>query len=372
MHRDVKPENILIVNGQLKITDFGLSKFAIANTRKETLKGFGSLPYVAPEGLIGSKNTIQMDIYSMGIVFYELATLNSPYQITPGVDQFNEWRKAHLTQLPKPLISINNGLPIGLQQMILKMLQKKSIDRCQNWEEVRELFSKSEMPSTDNTPAVEEAIQKRMMIDGITDAAEIENRKRIEAKKEFNQMVEYQLVESIESPLQAWIEEFNTKYVSGQMVVEKKPFEPIIGKFHMEILTVSRNRLLIEVQSIYDYKYRMERVRNDYDRIRTLVEEIEPTLDGRKIQAWGYVKTNTGKGYNVFLLEHKGELYGDWVLLSNRNHAFSTKERTPVPFPFDYSEFQRELSLISSMHIYVSEIIGYTNDQIVSLLKEII
>lgn len=73
VHRDIKPDNILICNGKMKISDFGLSKLAGENTRTLTFKGYGSTKYVAPEAWNNDKNTIQMDIYSMGIVFYELA-----------------------------------------------------------------------------------------------------------------------------------------------------------------------------------------------------------------------------------------------------------------------------------------------------------
>lgn len=75
VHRDIKPENILVSNDVLKISDFGLAKIASESTRTMSFKGYGTIPYIAPEAWNSDKNTIQMDIYSMGIVFYELATL---------------------------------------------------------------------------------------------------------------------------------------------------------------------------------------------------------------------------------------------------------------------------------------------------------
>ena len=80
VHRDIKPENILNFHGVLKITDFGLSKISGESTKTMTFKGYGTSPYVAPEAWNNDRNTIQMDIYSMGIVFYELATLSYPYE----------------------------------------------------------------------------------------------------------------------------------------------------------------------------------------------------------------------------------------------------------------------------------------------------
>ena len=89
IHRDIKPENILICDGICKITDFGLAKVASESTRTMSFKGYGTLQYIAPEAWKSEKNTIQMDIYSMGIVFYELALLDYPYDITSNdVDAF--------------------------------------------------------------------------------------------------------------------------------------------------------------------------------------------------------------------------------------------------------------------------------------------
>ncbi|WP_277669087.1 serine/threonine-protein kinase [Caproiciproducens galactitolivorans] len=77
VHRDIKMDNILLSNEKVKISDFGLSKFVNESTRTMTFKGYGSVLYVAPEAWKNEKNTIQMDIYSMGIVFYQLESVNT-------------------------------------------------------------------------------------------------------------------------------------------------------------------------------------------------------------------------------------------------------------------------------------------------------
>ena len=69
VHRDIKPDNILVCDNDLKITDFGLSKISGEDTRTLTFKGYGTLRYIAPEAWNNEQNTIQMDIYSMGKFF---------------------------------------------------------------------------------------------------------------------------------------------------------------------------------------------------------------------------------------------------------------------------------------------------------------
>ena len=123
VHRDIKPDNILISNGKMKISDFGLSKLAGENTRTLTFKCYGSARYVAPEAWDNDRNTIQMDIYSMGIVFYELATLSYPYNVKTSAD-FSTLRDAHMYKAPQNPQSINTGLPSNIVSIIIRMIEK--------------------------------------------------------------------------------------------------------------------------------------------------------------------------------------------------------------------------------------------------------
>jgi serine/threonine protein kinase len=93
VHRDLKPENILLdENSNLQICDFGLAKLIDAKTRTKTFKGSGTLPYMAPECWMFDSNTVLMDIYSLGIIFYEILVLEMPFI---GKSE-NEFRDKHL------------------------------------------------------------------------------------------------------------------------------------------------------------------------------------------------------------------------------------------------------------------------------------
>ena len=81
LHRDLKLDNILLDDTTLKISDFGLSKMIGALTRSRSFKGRQHVLYMAPEGWRYETNAIQIDMYAMGIVLFELASLRYPYQL---------------------------------------------------------------------------------------------------------------------------------------------------------------------------------------------------------------------------------------------------------------------------------------------------
>ncbi|ERI95227.1 kinase domain protein, partial [Clostridiales bacterium oral taxon 876 str. F0540] len=128
VHRDIKPDNILLSNSEIKISDFGLSKVSVDRTRTITFKGIGHLKYYAPEAWMNDKNTTQMDIYSMGLVFYELATLKYPYKVMNEAD-VEQWRNAHLFSEPINPHTANPNISPVITGVIMKMLEKSTNSR---------------------------------------------------------------------------------------------------------------------------------------------------------------------------------------------------------------------------------------------------
>lgn len=141
LHRDLHPGNILVSREGLKITDFGLAKLVGAATRTRTFKGRQHMLYMAPEGWKLEANTIQIDMYSMGIVFFQMAALEYPYVLPSDTSDPTALRDMHLLQPPKDLRSLRGDLPIGVVQVITRLLEKRPPDRLSSWTEVRSASS---------------------------------------------------------------------------------------------------------------------------------------------------------------------------------------------------------------------------------------
>ena len=162
IHRDIKLKNILLQDGIIKIGDFGISKSIAETTRIMTFKGYGTKEYTAPEGWRGEKNTIKMDIYSMGIVFYQIATLlNYPYDIQKGTD--DEYRNAHLYGGVINPKKYNKALEFSIETTILKMLEKEPNKRFSNWEEIQNQISFEN--NNQNSEILDKILKRRISID---------------------------------------------------------------------------------------------------------------------------------------------------------------------------------------------------------------
>ena len=126
VHRDIKPTNIMLTgDDQVKLVDFGI---AISDRSADlTQPGFmvGSINYMSPEQIAGDKATTRSDIYSVGVMLYEILTGKLPAR---GENNF-EVMRSHLNERPIPPSEIDPRLPESLSDTILKSLEKIPADR---------------------------------------------------------------------------------------------------------------------------------------------------------------------------------------------------------------------------------------------------
>jgi len=377
VHRDIKPSNILFHNDVLKITDFGLSKIVNQSTRSSTFKGFGTCAYIAPEAWEFKDNTIQMDIYSMGIVFYQLATYRYPYEIDNRGNMIENYREAHMTKNPVRPEQHNNKISLNLSQVIMKMLEKSIGDRLHNWDEIEELIE-LENHEKEIDRDIEELLKKRIGRDEENRTERLKENKEETKKRDFFKRVRYQTMNSIINPLEEKINDFNKHYHNGGIKFGEKE-NYVIENFTYIIEFVSQKYIQIYTEALYDYKFEYQvspesLIDIPFPTKENLIRKVIPKLKGRKILAWGVFITSENKGFNLFLVEKANDIYGEWLILENRNNALSRRKRLPEPFPFRIEEFKEELSHINvnAMHIYKSKIIEFNIKYIIDFFKELI
>ncbi len=133
VHRDIKSTNIMITdNGRVKITDFGLARLAGASNLTETGSIMGSIPYMSPEQAVGDVVDKRSDIYSTGVVLYELLVGRTPFAKNNIVSVLY----AHLNEEPRRLRDIRPDIPVELERIVMKMIKKKLEERYQDMPDV--------------------------------------------------------------------------------------------------------------------------------------------------------------------------------------------------------------------------------------------
>jgi eukaryotic-like serine/threonine-protein kinase len=135
IHRDIKPHNILLTaDGRAKVTDFGIARAVSAATVTHTGTIVGSVHYFSPEQARGELTNEQSDLYSLGIILYEMVTGTLPYD---GESPISIALK-HMNEQPKAPSSINPAVPKNMEQVILRAISKAPECRYANAKELKQ------------------------------------------------------------------------------------------------------------------------------------------------------------------------------------------------------------------------------------------
>lgn len=153
VHRDIKPDNVMLSGRHALVTDFGVAKAVSEATGRKQLTtagvALGTPAYMAPEQAAADPHIDhRADIYAVGAVAYELLTGRPPFM---GATQ-QQILAAHVTQAPEPVTKYRESVPPALEQLVLKCLEKKAADRWQSSEELLLQLEALATPSGGITP----------------------------------------------------------------------------------------------------------------------------------------------------------------------------------------------------------------------------
>lgn len=346
LHRDLHPGNILFSGTKLKISDFGLSKMLGSTTRSHTFKAGQHIFYMAPEGWANYTNTIQTDMYSVGIVLFELITLNYPYDIPADCFLHEKLKEMHLFGKPKKINDFRKDIPTFVQQVVMKLLEKDPVQRYATWDEVESALE------AEGSRRAEESLSPSI-IDGILGEVlrihDNETAKRLKEEEirrkelERQEIVEYKIGEVLDG-LDGLINEFNRKSSIGKIEIRHFTF----SNWGIEIPKIGRISFVFFIPS-------------------------EISIKGLVLDAAGYVAFPDKTGFNLLLCRQPNtEIYGGWKVALVRMNALAQNQSRPEPFGFNTSEGIKEIPrAISATHIYTVELKEWSPEFFFGLIEQL-
>ncbi|MGC2162645.1 MAG: serine/threonine-protein kinase [Silvibacterium sp.] len=339
IHRDLKPDNIFFLSTQLKIGDFGISKVIDETTRTHTFKGVQHIRYKAPESWRFESNTTKIDVYSAGLIFYEILSLVHPLLAAiRNPSDWNEWENAHLTVIPKSLRIVRPEIGLAIAQLVDRMMSKRPENRPQ-WDEVlQRLNSTIQTSVTDSglAAAISSAVKRKEERE--RQAAEGE-RQRME-----NQRRENLYKTSCELLINTWqevVDEFNAQFQGGQIEVLRRPNDTI---------------------------YRLA----GHSQINCFFfgpRDTNMTLRRQQIIGGGWIGIHNGPSGNLVLTRTPGtDLYGSWhgclvkisPIASGKNligrFGISTSTKLPMGFRSEDDFYEQIRWADGGMHVFTYEL----------------
>ncbi len=352
IHRDIKPDNILIEGNVLKIADFGISKFVDESTRLQTFKGGQHIAYMAPEAWQDQANTFKLDVYSVGLVFYQIASLKHPLlDKVKDPSSFLDWQNAHLFQQCPDVRTSRSDVSLPIAQLLSRMVAKRPDDRPA-WDEALRILSQPEAAGAPKRPAVSAAVQAALARQQKQEQEQLKSMAQQRERENETELYRYSCDKLLQD-LQPVVEEFNQQFQHGQITIARE-----LGSTFYRI-PLGRSIELTFFQPQRGIK-----------------------IQGGEVIGGGWLGLSRGRSANVVLLKRGADdLYGSWVVCEVKLMAladpkkligkFGLTAETVEPFGFATSYFYDQIQYSTGMlHAFTYTFSSDVVDFFANLLHE--
>jgi serine/threonine protein kinase len=361
VHRDLKPENVLVdaAARRLKIADFGLAKMAGAATRSATFKNWGTPQYQSPEAFDDGPNTGAMDIYSAGVMYFELATLTLPIHPPGGDNSWSAWRRAHLLTPPHSIRAARPDLPIDLVQVIMQMIDKNPELRPDSWSGIiSRLQAKT---TTSASPDVSELVKKAA-------ASVIESRAAATRGAEVRE----KRAERVALLEQAFAQLVNT--VRG--LTDAFNDQSHIVKLNLRVV----DTLSAEVRAIPTGFYRLDVAGNPIEDFGIgpagtvrMLGRVMLTPQPQPSNERAYFDRASFGGFNLFyVVRRPDEAFGTWNQIRFERSPLASERSYPHWFALPVGDLPRKLQLLGAIDVIQHEQRTLDDTWFMSLLTQMV
>lgn len=370
IHRDLKPENILVDSkNNLLITDFGLAKYINQKTRTRTFKGYGTVPYMAPECWTGDDNSILMDIYSLGVIFYEILTGKLPY----NAKNETEWKECHLYTLFPDITNNRTGVTVKLNQIIQKMTNKRASQRYQSINDIIDAINTIKTHNEIKSIEIEHLASLGNTSIRFKKDRELKELQTVEKKEEFIKYLNFEISELF-SMIRDKVNEVNQHLEEEKIHVNESLYNKnvspklTISFFDKRVVITFLNYNEIEKNDKFLKEKNIAYQEQNYG--LTLNTPPDSFFKKEMISIVGLAETNfiVSKykfGFNLLLKKKNDSNYGEWNVMQ-----FSENITPPnTKFGIDLQDFFNAFYKFKYSPYFSNTVKVIDNDDICSLIK---
>ena len=373
VHRDLKPENILVgSDGELLITDFGLAKYIDETTKTKSFKGAGTIPYMAPECWTGDKNTISMDIYALGLIFFEIIIGKRAFQATTEM----EWRNCHLFSSIPDISSLRSDINIKIKQIIQKMTNKRVEDRYTNIDEIiKSLNGAVTLDEKEKKDADRLALMGNMVIQQKKTKA-LEKTKEQERINELKNSLKFN-IEELFSKFVDKANDINDRLEEEKIIIKKnidgnntetKKLELYFNSKGIKITFTAYNAVTLNENEMNEKSRNFQRER--YGGI--LQQPQQSFFVKNDIVLIGLAETtykigNVEYGFNLLLKKQPNSQYGDWYMMQFSENITPPK----TSFALDINSFFSAYNEFEHHPMFTGKFQKLEENDVVTLIAKI-